>query len=354
MTKHTFSRRAWLFWLGSSFFLIVSLLASCSKEDVGGLLLSFIQPVNFPAPIYNINANPIDENKFVLGRTLFYDPILSRNNTISCGSCHQQEGAFCHIDHNVSHGIDDLLGTRNSPALQNLGFYTSFMWDGGVFDLDLQPLAPIENHVEMDEKAGNVIAKLKTTTKYPLLFKKAFGSEEITTAKMLKAMSQFMVMLVSANSKYDKYVRNENGGELTVDEQEGLVLFNAKCRSCHSSDLFTDQSFKNNGLPKTSVDDMGRYAITLNENDKYKFKVPSLRNVALTAPYMHDGRLRTLEAVLDHYQNGVVKSATLDPLLQTGSTVGIVITSTEKQKIISFLKTLTDEEFIRDKRFSEQ
>lgn len=352
MTR-TIVKRSTAYWLCSSFLLVLAILSSCSK-DADLLILRFIQPSNFPAPVYDLSKNPISNDKFILGRTLFYDPILSRNNTISCGNCHQQEGAFCHIDHNVSHGIDDKVGTRNSPALQNLAFYKSFMWDGGIFDLDLQPIAPIENHVEMDEKLETVIPKLQASSKYRSLFKKAYGSETVNTVGLLKALSQFMLLMVSADSKYDKYVRGEAGGTFTDDEKEGLTLFNAKCRSCHSTDLFTDQNFRNNGLKPSAVNDSGRYKITLHPDDMYKFKVPSLRNVALTAPYMHDGRFKTLEQVLDHYRTGVVVSTTLDPLLNNGSLPGITITDLEKQKIILFLKTLTDENFTKDKRFAEQ
>ncbi len=353
MTSTTSLQRTLLFWLGSLSFLIVGFISSCSKDSTDSPLELKI-PANFPPLKYNLAGNTLTQNKFILGRTLFYDPILSRNNTISCGNCHQKGAAFCHPDHAVSHGIDDKNGTRNSPALQNLGFYATFMWDGGIFDLDLQPLAPIENHVEMDGSIEDIMVKLNQSSKYKTLFRKAYGSEEINSYKMLKALSQFLLMLVSADSKYDKYVQGEPGGDFSADEKEGLALFNVHCRVCHATDLFTDQSFRNNGLPPTLTDDLGRYLVTLNEADKYKFKVPGLRNVAITAPYMHDGRFRTLEAVMDHYQSGVRQSPTLDPLLVQGTATGIPLTEDEKKKIILFLKTLTDENFIKDKRFAEQ
>jgi cytochrome c peroxidase len=349
-----YSRRTLLYWLGSSLFLFISFVTSCKKNTIEQLPISFVQPANFPQVIYKLANNPITKNGFELGRTLFYDVVLSKNNTISCGNCHQQGAAFANADHAVSHGIFDRLGTRNAPALQNLAFYNSFMWDGGVFDLDLQPIAPIESHEEMDEQLNNIVAKLNQLDKYKKLFSNAYGSNDVTTAKLLKALSQFMVMMVSANSKYDKKVRNEVGGNFTVDENEGLQLFKAKCQSCHSTDLFTDQSFRNNGLPPTGLNDLGRYSITLNDADKYKFKVPSLRNVAITAPYMHDGRFRLLEAVLDHYQTGITDNITLDSLLKLNGAIGIALTNAEKSKIILFLKTLTDEEYIRDRRFAEQ
>ncbi len=355
MIKKNLLSRTLLYWLGSATFLLACFLASCSKENVGtDMSFQLVVPSNFPALKYDIANNPITQNGFVLGRTLFYDGLLSSTNTISCGNCHQQSVAFAHADHTVSHGVFDRLGTRNSPALQNLAFSTSFMWDGGIFNLDLQPLAPIENHVEMDEKLDVLLDKLNKSDKYKSLFKNAFGTEEISSAKMLKALSQFMVMMVSANSQYDKYVRKEAGANLTGDEIAGLELFKAKCQSCHATDLFTDQTFRNNGINPTSLNDVGRYAITLNEKDKYTFKVPSLRNIEKTAPYMHDGRFRNLEAVLEHYSNGVTNSATLDPLLNANGILGIALSATEKQQIILFLKTLSDEEYIRDRRFAEQ
>jgi cytochrome c peroxidase len=205
----------------------------------------------------------------------------------------------------------------------------------------------------MDEHIPNVITKLQQNALYKSLFKKAFGSEEINTAKMLKALSQFMLHCVSANSRYDQYVRKE-GVQLTADELEGMALFQQKCASCHSTDLFTDQLFHNNGLPPSLVNDKGRALITLNNGDLYKFKTPSLRNVANTAPYMHDGRFRTLMAVLDHYTNGVQDSPTLDPRLRNGNTTGIPLTVNEKNKLVAFMNTLTDETFLRDPKLAEQ
>lgn len=335
-------------------FALLLLLSGCAKEQGTTMpALKFEQPANFPPLSYNLDNNPISESSFVLGRTLFYDNLLSVNNTISCGSCHQQSVAFAHADHRVSHGVFDRLGTRNSPALQNLGYNTSFMWDGGIFDLDLQPLAPIANHVEMDEQPARVVDKLKQSATYRQLFQKAYGSDEITPAKMLKALSQFMVMLVSANSRYDKFIRNEPGAVFSAEESAGLQLFREKCQTCHATDLFTDQSFRNNGLPTTALNDLGRYSVTLNNADKYRFKVPGLRNIEKTGPFMHDGRFRTLEAVLDHYSDGVLNSPTLDTVLKQNGTVGIALSAGEKQKIISFLKTLTDVEFISNPLFSE-
>jgi len=336
-------------------FIILTVLAfsvyACTKS-VEKQFLSFQQPGNFPEPVYRFATNLVTKEGFELGRKLFYDPILSRNNTISCGSCHIQTSAFTQHGHSVSHGIEDKLGVRNSPPIMNLAWNTSFMWDGGVFDLDLQPVAPITNHVEMDETVTNVISKLKAHPDYPGLFQSAFGTTEISTARFMKALSQFMAMCVSCNSKYDSVIRKE-GKTFTKQEEEGYALYKQKCSSCHTEPLFTDQSFRNNGIGVGLIDDAGRYAITLDETDRYKFKVPSLRNLDYTAPYMHDGRFLTMDAVLDHYSSGVKQTQNLDMIFQNNEP-GIPMTADEKTKIKAFLKTLNDKVFIANKLLSEQ
>ncbi|MBE9463574.1 cytochrome-c peroxidase [Dyadobacter subterraneus] len=333
------------------------------------LSVSWKKPSHFPEPVYDMSKNPMTAEGVELGRFLFYDGILSRTNAIGCGTCHQQSAAFTHHGHDLSHGIDDLLGTRNAPAVQNLAWSTSFFWDGGVHDLDFVPPSPIQNKVEMGETVSNVMVKLRNTpvkgagfpVNYPQMFKAAFGTEEINTERMMKALSQFMLSMVSATSRYDYYVLGD-ASAITAQEKEGLGLFKQKCGSCHAGELFTDFSFRNNGLSPNKINDQGRYAITLDEADRMKFKVPSLRNVGLTAPYMHDGRYRALSEVLDHYANDqnssktdtMYISPTLDPVfLSTGPKPGIRLTAQEKLSIIAFLKTLNDEQFISDKRFSD-
>jgi cytochrome c peroxidase len=312
------------------------------------------QPSYFPAMVYDLKTNPLTTDGFQLGRSLFYDGLLSRNGTIACGTCHQQAAAFTHHGHDLSHGIDDKIGMRNAPAIQNMGWEKDFFWDGGVHQLDLLPIAPLENPVEMDEKLPNVLQKLRDSKNpnYPELFRKAFGTPEITTERFTKALSQFMLFLVSNNSRYDLYLRGTTNA-LTSTEKEGLALFKQKCASCHAGELFTDHSFRNNGLDMTRSTDQGRFRITQNLDDQYKFKVPSLRNVGYTAPYMHDGRFATLDQVLEHYAKNVKQSPTLDPALQQNSTLGIPLTDDEKNKIIAFLKTLSDEQFVKDWRFSD-
>lgn len=308
------------------------------------------KPANFPNPVYNFANNPMTVEGVELGRMLFYDDALSVNGTVSCGFCHQQESAFAHTDHALSHGINDKIGTRNNLSLQNLAFYKSFFWDGGVFDLDLVPIAPIENPVEMGHNLGALLANLRKDPKYPPRFKTAYGTDSITTERFLKSLSQFMLTMVSANSRYDKYVRKEAGGELIPDESAGLTLFKQKCATCHAGELFTDQTFRNNGLSRAANRDEGRSAVTLRPEDQYLFKVPSLRNVDRSPPYMHDGRFETLEGVVDHYAGGVQNLPELDPALRTDGRPGVPLTTPEKKQIIGFLRTLTDVGYLSDRR----
>lgn len=323
------NKRHWTVWITLGLFVLACKKDNPVKEEIESWL-GFIKPANFPEPEYKFAINPVTKSGFELGRALFYEPRLSRNNTITCGSCHIQSSAFTQHGHDVSHGIDDRLGTRNSPPIMNLAWNKAFMWGGGVYDLDLQPIVPITTHEEMDENLENVMTKLRALPKYTGLFKSAFGSEEITTAKFMKALSQFMLMCVSSNSKYDQVMRKEAGVVFTADEQEGYHIFKQKCASCHSEPLFTDGSFRNNGLGISPVNDQGLYTATLKETDKYKFKVPSLRNLQFTAPYMHDGRFLTLPGVLEHYNSEVQETANLDPLLRQGTKPGIALTENDK------------------------
>lgn len=319
------------------------------------------KPAHFPDPVYNLSRNPLTEEGIELGRHLFYDGILSRTNNVGCGTCHQPQAAFTHHGHDLSHGVDDKLGVRNSPSTQNLAWNTSFFWDGGVHDLDILPFVPIENPVEMDIKVSAVLEKLRKTPNtnakvpidYPKMFQEAFGTNEINAERMMKALSQFMLTMVSANSKYD-YFKSGDGNAFNAQEKEGLLLFQKNCSSCHQGELFTDYSFRNNGLMPMRNDDQGRFGVTSLVIDKYKFKVPSLRNVGYTAPYMHDGRYYTLEEVLDHYTNSVQQMETLDPVfIRPNSKPGITLTNAEKQSIIAFLKTLSDDQFISNPKLAD-
>lgn len=330
----------------------ILLLASCKKDPAiegPDLSYTFVKPNNFPEPTYTFENNPVTEEGFKLGRKLFYDPIMSRDGSVSCNNCHIQSLAFADAQqHPVSVGVDSRLGTRNAPALANLAFMKEFFWDGGVTHLDFVPPNAIEADFEMDETLGNVVSKLNSSEEYRQLFKAAFDIDTITSPYMLHAFSQFMLMMVSADSKYDKYVRGE-GVTLTKEEEEGMELFDQKCGSCHSGELFSDFSYKNNGITDT-FPDLGRGRITELSSDVGKFRVPSLRNVERTAPYMHNAQFWTLEDVVEHYRTDIVSSSTLDPSLNNG----ISMTDDEKSKIVAFLKTLTDHEFISDERFQNK
>lgn len=315
--------------------------------------MKWIKPANFPDPVYNLSKNPLTEEGVALGRILFYDPVLSKTNQISCGSCHLQKDAFSHQGQSFSLGIHGQPSKRNSPAIQNMAWSPVFFWDGGVHDLDFVPFNPVQNPVEMGESVKNVIEKIKKisgpdSVNYPKMFKAAFGTDEINSIRMMKALSQFMVTMVSADSPYDQYITG-NDNAISAEQKEGLTIFKNKCASCHSGELFTNYSFRNNGLSPLKANDTGRFDVTRLEKDKYKFKVSSLRNIGFTSPYMHDGRFKTLEEVLDHYSGNVIKSETLDPMLiQENGKTGINLSKDEKKKVIAFLKSLDDEKFLKN------
>ncbi|MCU0359694.1 MAG: cytochrome-c peroxidase [Bacteroidia bacterium] len=307
-----------------------------------------IIPEGWPQPYYTFSTNPVSEAGFILGRALFYETLLSKDNTISCGTCHQLNSAFANTDHKLSHGINDLLGTRNTPGLFNLTWHTSFMHDGGINHIENQPPAPITNTVEMGEDLNTVVKKLQESEKYRNLFKNAFGDELINTQRIFKAITQFQGLIYSYNSKYDNYKAGK--AQFSEAESRGYALFLAKCNACHKEPLFSDFQFRSNGLPvDPSLNDIGRAMIENQPENYYKFKTPSLRNIAKTGPYMHDGRYSTLQQCLNHYTNGITNLTNLDPLLING----IQMTDSEKADIIEFLFTLTDYKLLSDQRFAD-
>lgn len=352
-----------------AYIFVFILLASCGSDNedyisledeaaqpevIENALLDFTVPSNFPEATYDISQNPPTEKGFELGKKLFFDGQLASDGVVSCGFCHIQSFAFTHHTHITSHGVNGLIGKRNAQPLHNMAFMNEFTWDGAATFLDSQPIIPITAEVEMNETVSNVLSKLQNDPNYPALFAEAYGSEGVTSERLFKSLSQFMVMMVSANSKYDKWERGE-AITFSEDEEDGRILFQAKCASCHAGTLQTDQSYRNNGLPlDPQYNDMGRSEVTGLPQDTRKFKVPSLRNIEITFPYMHDGRLSTLEDVLDFYTDGITQSENLDPLLiKPDGSLGLEITPEEKAKLISFLQTLTDFDFLNDSRFSE-
>lgn len=298
-------------------------------------------PKYFPKPVYQFEQNQSNDLKIELGRTLFYDPILSLDNTISCASCHNPYNAFAHVDHNLSHGINDKIGKRNAPVLFNLAWHKSFMWDGAINHLEVQALAPISHPDEMGETMSNVLLKLNRNQIYKQLFYQAYGDSQINTERTLKSISQFLLSLISSNSKYDSMLLGKI--QFNTQEQNGYRLFKLHCNSCHKEPLFSDFSFKNNGLSlDTGLNDFGRYSISLLPNDSFKFKVPTLRNVEFSYPYMHDGRFKTLAQVMNHYNSIDLKNKKISTELQRN----LNLSSNEKVDIIAFLRTLTDKKFL--------
>lgn len=322
-------------------FLLLTVLALAFRTE--DPLFSY--PKQWPKPVYVFRNNPLTAQKIALGRALFYDPRLSHNNSISCASCHSPYSAFTHVDHALSHGINDSVGTRNSPALMNLAWQSNFMWDGAVNHLDVQALAPLAHPKEMGSSIAELVAHLRASARYRRLFAAAYGDSIATGERTLKALSQFMLTLVSANAKYDRVQLGTD--QFTAQEQNGYRLFKTHCNACHTEPLFSNYRFADNGLPSDpSLNDYGRLRVTQHSADSFKFKTPTLRNVEYSYPYMHDGRFAKLAQVIDHYTRGIrQRSSPATPLRSP-----IALSSNDKVDLIAFLLTLSDREFVFDKR----
>jgi cytochrome c peroxidase len=334
-------------------------IASCNKnkpEEEVYQTTPYVLSIPQGFPQMQIPAdNPLTKEGVALGRKLFYDNILSGNNTQSCASCHNQAMAFTDNGKRYSTGIDGIEGNRNTQPLINIGFNLHYFWDGRSNTLEEQILGPVANPIEMHQPWILAMSKLNAHPDYPKLFKQAFNADRIDSLHVVKAIAQFLRTMISSNSRLDK--RLNNTGNLTNSELNGLVIFKTErgdCFHCHQIDgsrLLTDNQFHNNGLDATFTD-LGRGAITGNASDNGKFLTPTLRNIALTAPYMHDGRFQTLEEVIDHYNNGGVSSPTVDPLMKHVGT-GLNLTNQDKADLLAFLRTFTDTTFINDSRFKQ-
>jgi cytochrome c peroxidase len=292
-----------------------------------------------------------------LGRMLFYEKKLSKGNKQACADCHRQEHAFSD-SLRFSLGVEDMPGKRQAMPVMNLAWHANGMfWDGRSPSARDQALRPIQDPLEMNETLDAVVSKLKADKKYRDQFIRAFGDDEITTERIGKAIEQFEFIMISNNSRFDRWRR----GELTLSEQEerGRKLFftefdpsgvkkGAECFHCHGGFNFSNDEYMNNGLnPLELQKDPGRQEVTKLPGDRAKFKVPSLRNVAPTFPYMHDGRFNTLEEVVDFYNSNVRQSPTVDPLMQYNlQPGGLGLNAQDKADLVAFLKTLTDEEFL--------
>lgn len=295
--------------------------------------------------------NPTTEEGVALGRKLFYDSRLSRNNTMNCGTCHRQGHGFSDF-RQFSIGLDNQTGLRNAPGLANVGFVSQLFWDGRAHSLEQQARDPITNPIEMDSKWDTIVTRLNTDSLYPALFYKAFGSSLIDSIHILKAIAQFERTFISFNSRYDAFYFEGNIDTFTQKELKGLDIFMGKgfCNHCHSDVLLTDNFFRNNGLD--AKPDSGLAKITHKKEDIGKFKVPSLRNIAVTAPYMHDGRFATLRDVVDFYSDSVHPSSpNIDAHMEPFG-YGLHLTEEEKNDLIAFLKTLTDSSFLKNPAYT--
>jgi cytochrome c peroxidase len=309
----------------------------------------FVYPKSWPKPVYDFKRNPLTEEGFELGRNLFYDPILSGDSSISCASCHLSFTGFTHVDHAVSHGIEGRIGRRNTLALVNLAWNKSFHWDGGVLKLDQQAINPISHPDEMGSNLNASLKKLSKSAQYRKMFYKAFRDSIPNTTNLLKGLAQFTASLVSTNSKYDLFMAKDTSAHFTEQEKSGLSIFRENCISCHPEPLFTNYSFANTGLNLDSLNpDSGRFEITRKREDIFKFRVPSLRNVAVTFPYMHDGRFRKLKDVINHY---ATKNCLNTNSKRDGQEGGLIFDDHQKKDILAFLQTLTDTKFIRENKF---
>lgn len=341
--------------------LIVTGLVAWTADDpvpTGPYVLRY--PASFGGRFSIPTDNPMTQEGVHLGRLLFYEPRLSTTGTISCASCHQQARAFTD-GRTFSVGVSGKPTRRNSMSLVNLLWVRQFFWDGRSNSLEEQALTPLAHADEMGSKVGDAARTLQKTAPYPALFRRVFGSDTITAARIGKAIAQFERTLISANSPYDQYVRGRYA--LTASEERGQRLFTAapvpergirggNCAHCHGGPRLHQELFHNNGLDRQAADS-GRQAVTGLSLDQGRFRVPTLRNIALTAPYMHDGRLPTLSAVLNHYSDHVQTSPTLSHELVSAQAGGLGLTASEKTDLLAFLHLLTDTSFVNNPGFTD-
>lgn len=343
------------------------LLSACSSDsepdnsyqptpyqlELPQLFDELLPPLAIPAD------NPLTEEGVSLGKRLFFDRRLSADNTLSCAGCHRPPNAFSD-PRALSVGINGEQGIRNSMPLQNLAFNSRglFNWDGSASSLEDQIFEPVTNPLEMDNTWPNVLAALQTDAQYPGLFEQAFGSNSIDSTMVSRALAQFIRIMISGNSKFDRYLLGEV--ELSAQELNGLDVFmneeRGDCFHCHgnpNNPLWTDNRFHNNGLDE-SFPDLGRGGVTGDPREFGTFRSPSLRNLAYTAPYMHDGRFATLDEVIDHYSEGLVYSPTIDPLMKSVAEGGVQLSQEDKAALKAFLLTLSDPSFINNPDFQNQ
>lgn len=337
---------------------ILIAIAGCQKDTIplqGKSDLNITYPDYFPEPVYRFNHNAFGKDGYELGKKLFFDTRLSLDNTISCASCHQPSAAFADAGKSISRGINNHMGIRNSQPLFNLIWNKAFFWDGGVNHIEMQPINPINHPDEMGNTLANLVQTLNQVPDYKPLFRKAFNKDSVDSEGIFKALAQYMSFLISDQSKYDKVKQKTDGTVFTTQEARGYLVFKQHCNSCHTEPLFTDHSYRNNGIdiiPNSKNEiDLGRGVIDhLDSSTYYTFRVPTLRNLKYTAPYMHDGRFNSLEDVLQHYTTGIQHTPNLDAGLQHN----IMMSETDKANLLQFLHTLNDESFIKNSIYTEQ
>lgn len=326
------------------------MLQACNKtEDIDPNLydnpeIELNIPEDFPSFNSSVYRNKPTKYGVQLGEVLFNDKRFSTDNSISCAGCHNRSNAFTDANPQAV-GVFGRVGLRNTPPIQNLAFLAFYNWDGNVLELERQPLVPIITHEEMNSSILEVIDKIKGDPLYKDLFKKAFGDQKLTPERIYKSIAQYEYTLISSDSKYDRVKRNQ-GEVFTESETRGYQAFRQKCVTCHSTELFTDQSFRNVGFPlNLNSNEAGRARVTGIPGDYMSFRVPSLRNIEYTAPYGSFGQFKTLKDVLDYFDRGVLYADNLDPVLKNNGN-RIPMTEQEKEDIIAFIKTLSDYEFV--------
>ncbi|RYZ24321.1 MAG: cytochrome-c peroxidase [Chitinophagaceae bacterium] len=326
-----------------------ALVSSCGKNRALSFTpVPFVVPPGFPPPAYDFQADPITEEGFQLGKKLFYEGRLSADGAHSCNSCHQQPAAFTTYQHDRSHGYGNSHTLRNAPGLANLAWFRSYFLDGQYDDLRSVVTRHISHPQEMGSSMDAAAARLSGDAEYANLFRAAYGNAEPTGPRIADALRQFLLSLVVADSKYDRVRR----GAATFDAQEaaGYAIFRAKCTSCHSEPLLSGNRFYNIGLPiDPSLRDYGRMRVTGDPDDSLKFRIPDLHNLPLTSYYAHDGRFSDMRLHIRHYSNGVQAGPTTDPLVAGG----IPLSTTEEDRLIDFLNTLTDTAFMNNPRFKQ-
>lgn len=341
--------------------ITVAVMHACKKKSAGPVYNPTAATVDVPAYVTTyVGAmthpadNPLTVEGIALGRRLFYDKMLSNNNTISCASCHKQANAF-DDPRPFSKGTDGSLGGRNAMAVINLAYNKHLFWDGRRNTLEGQAHDPVTNPIEMAAKWPDVVKKLQADSRYPDLFFSAFGTRTVDSNLVVKAIAQFERTLVSFSSRFDKFYYGGDSSALNAGEKRGLAIFTGvgMCNNCHlMNTLLTDNELRNNGLDVAPADD-GLQKFTGLATDKGKFKVPTLRNIAVTAPYMHDSRFATLEQVVNFYSSGVKQSSpNIDEHMPDFGS-GLNLTAAQQADLVAFLHALTDSSFLTNPLFSD-